>query len=174
MSQLEERWRELDVAAPGSIFQGLLICEMPSWEDICSKLDWEFHLPDEGYFSQQHHGRCGVYRLVALASDRDLTKPAILNRVAGQDTSGTLYIGETGNLSQRLNQIGRSGWGHRNEDSHGAISILKQMACLDYLPAKLGIALLFTTVRDTKGVESDLIRSYMNTFGDTPPLNYRL
>ena len=52
--------------------------------------------------------------------------------------------------------------------------MLKQLSCLDYFPKKLGIALLFTTLRDTKSVEGDLIRAYMNSFGDTPPLNYKL
>jgi hypothetical protein len=61
-----------------------------------------------------------------------------------------------------------------NEDSHGAISMLKQIRCLDYFPKKLGIALLFTSLSDTKSVEKDLIRAYMNSFGDTPPLNYKI
>ena len=52
--------------------------------------------------------------------------------------------------------------------------MLRQIACLDYFPDKLGIALLFTAVPDTRGVERDLIRAYMNSFGDTPPLNYKL
>jgi hypothetical protein len=174
VTQLEECWRERDVAGPGTVFYGLSICQMPPWEEICSNLGWEFHLPDDGYFTAKHHGYFGVYRLIALASDRDLTKPATLNRVARQDTSGTLYIGETGNLARRLNEMQRSGWGHRNEDSHGAIGMLKQIACLDYFPNKLGIALLFTTLSDTKSVEKDLIRAYINSFGDTPPLNYKL
>ena len=174
MSQLEERWRQFDAAAPGTSFPALLFWEMPPWADVCSDLDWEFHLPDDGYFTSRHHGYWGVYRLIALAAERDLTKPATLNRVAGQDASGTLYIGETGNLARRLNQMRRSGWGDRNEDSHGAIGMLKQIACLDFLPNKVGIALHFTAVGDSKRVESDLIRAYMNSFGDTPPLNCRL
>jgi hypothetical protein len=145
---------------------------MPPWDQICLELNWEFHLPDGDYFGSRNHGYCRVYRLIALASEGD-TKPATLNRIAGQDTSGTLYIGESSDLSRRLNQLLRSGWGHRNEDSHDAISMLRQIALFEYLPKKLGIALLFT-VRDTRGVERDLIRAYMNSFGDTPPLNYKL
>jgi hypothetical protein len=173
-SQLEERWRKIDGLASGTFIPALLISQMPSWDDICSKLNWEFHLPDDRYFTAKHHGYFGVYRLIALASERELSEPAALNRVAGQDTSGTLYIGETGNLARRLNEMQRSGWSHRNSGSHGAIGMLRQIACLDYFPDKLGIALLFTTVSDTRGVERDLIHAYMNSFGDTPPLNYRL
>jgi hypothetical protein len=51
--------------------------------------------------------------------------------------------------------------------------MLKQITLLDYPVKKLGIALLFTG-RFTRGVERDLIHAYMNSFGDTPPLNYRL
>ena len=174
VSQLEQLWREQHAAVPGTVIYSLSIREMPPWDEICSNLNWEFHLPDGGYFTRKHRGYFGVYRLIALAAECDLTKPATLNRVAGQDASGTLYIGETGNLARRLNEFQRSGWGNRNEDSHGAISMLKQIHCLDYFPKKLGIALLFTTLSDTKRVERDLIRAYMNSFGDTPPLNYRI
>jgi hypothetical protein len=168
VSQLEARWREIDAAEPGSAFVGLTIREMPPWNDICSKLTWELHLLDDCSFSSKHHGSCGVYRLIALESEGDLTRPAALNRVCGQDISGTLYIGEASDLSRRLNRLRRSGWG-----SHGAISMMRQIPHLNYLLKKIGIALLFT-VRDTRGVEGDLIRAYMNSFGDTPPLNYKL
>lgn len=173
-SQLEEHWRERQGASPGTVFHSLSLRQMPPWSEICSKLGWEFHLPDDRHFTSKNHGYHGVYRLIALASERDLTGPATLNRVAGQDASGTLYIGETGNLARRLNELQRSGWGHRHEDSHGAIGMLKQIGCLDFFPNKVGIALFFTTLSDTRSVERDLIRSYMSSFGDTPPLNYKL
>lgn len=44
---------------------------------------------------------------------------------------------------------------------------------MDYPAKKLGIAIMFTG-RHTRAVESDLIHAYMNSFGDTPPHNYRL
>ncbi len=138
---------------------------MPPWNDLCSELDWELHTLDDDYFSAKHHGYCGVYRLIGLASEDDLKNCVTLNRVCGQDTTGTLYIGETGKLSSRLNQLRLS--------THGAISMLRQIPILDFPLNKLGVALLFTG-RDTPGVERDLIHAYMNSFGDTPPLNYRL
>jgi hypothetical protein len=145
---------------------------MPPWIEVCSGLSWELHRIEGGYFSAKSHGFCGVYRLIALeAEGGNLTKPATLNRVGGQDTSGTLYIGEAKSLSNRLNQLRRSATSH--EGSHGAIGMLRQIRLLDFAPNKLGIALLFTG-RDTRGVERDLIRAYMNSFGDAPPLNYRL
>jgi hypothetical protein len=81
-------------------------------------------------------------------------------------------IGESIDLGRRLNELRRSA-GHRREGSHGAVSMLRQITGLDYPEAKHGIALLFTG-RFTKSVERDLLWAYMDTFGDTPPLNYRL
>lgn len=167
-SQLQARWEEIDAAEPGSMFVGLTIREMPSWEDICSQLTWEFHLLDDGSFSSKHHGFCGVYRLIALEHEGDLTKPVALHRVCGLDKSGTLYIGKASDLSRRLNKMKLSGSG-----SHSAISMMRQIPHFELFAKKLGIALLFT-VSDARGVEGDLIRAYLNSFGDTPPLNYRL
>jgi len=145
---------------------------MPPWVQICEQLPWQMHRLTGGYFPAKHYARCGVYRLVALASEGDLT-PAILNRVCGHDTSGTLYIGEANDLSQRLNQLRRSARLHRSEGSHRAVSMLRQIRRFDYPPERLGVALLYTG-SSTRGVERDLIHAYMNSFGDTPPLNYRL
>jgi hypothetical protein len=172
VNDLKAYWNQVDALTEGELIGVISIREMPPWEEICQELSWHFHRVDGGYFSAKRHGFCGVYRLIALASEGDLTRPAILSRVCGQDKSGTLYIGEAGNLSQRLNQLRRSA-GRRREGSHGAISMLRQITRLDYPPAKLGIALLFTG-KSTRSVERDLIHAYINSFGDTPPLNYRL
>jgi hypothetical protein len=171
VSELQAYWKQVDTLTEGEWIGVISIYQMPPWTDICQELNWHFHQVDGGYFSAKNHGFCGVYRLIALASEGDLTKPAPLNRVCGQDTTGTLYIGEARDLSQRLNQLRRSA--DRRERSHGAIGMLRQITKLDYPTEKLGIALLFTS-RHTRGVERDLLHAYINSFGDTPPLNYRL
>ncbi len=56
VSQLEERWRQLDAAPLGSTSLDLYISQIPPRKDICSELKWEFHLPDGDYFSARHHG----------------------------------------------------------------------------------------------------------------------
>jgi hypothetical protein len=174
VSQLRAYWRLRHEAEVGARHRTLYFSEMPLWDEVCEALDWESHLPTDGHFGKKEYGYWGVYRLIALTEDRSETRPAALNRIAGTDTTGTLYIGESTELSARLNGIRRSGWGHRNEDSHDAIKMLSQLSCLNYLPDKIGIVLHFTDVRDTELVERHLIWSYMNTFGDTPPLNYRV
>jgi hypothetical protein len=173
VDMLEEYWKKVNVLAEGEAMLSLSIRQMPSWDDLCSKLRWEIHSIEGGYFSAKNHGFCGVYRLIALASEGDLTRPATLNRLCGPDTTGTLYIGEAGSLSNRLNQLRRSARSHRPERSHGAIGMLRQIPLLDYPSNKLGVGLLFT-VPQTEMIERHLIHAYMNSFGDTPPLNYRL
>jgi hypothetical protein len=173
VSMLKDYWKRADALAVGESMGVISISQMPPWNDLCSELAWEIYSIEGGSFSAKHHGYCGVYRLIALASEGDPKNFVTLNRVCGQDSTGTLYIGEAGNLSNRLNQLRRSARSHRPERSHGAISMLRQIPILNFPLNKLGVALLFTD-RDTTGVERDLIHAYMNSFGDTPPLNYRL
>jgi hypothetical protein len=157
VSQLKKLWERNDAAGPDDALGLLQLYEMPSWEDLCRELDWHHYLVENGSFGKKQFGFHGVYRLIALASKGVLSKPATLNRACGQDTSGTLYIGEASNLSRRLNQLRRSA-GHRREASHGAVRMLQRIARLDYPAEKLGIALMFTG-RDTRSVEQDLLNA---------------
>jgi hypothetical protein len=165
VGMLKEHWEKGDALAVGESIEMISISQMPPWNDLCSELDWELHTLDDDCFNAKHYGFCGVYRLIALASEGDLENFVTLNRVAGQDRTGTLYIGESGKLSSRLNRLRLS--------THEAMGMLRQIPTLDFPLNKLGVALLFTG-RDTTCVERDLIHAYMNSFGDAPPLNYRL
>ena len=138
---------------------------MPPWQEICSDLSWHTYLLDGGYFQKKHFGRCGVYRLVALEDAGNVKKPATFSRIRGQDPTGTLYIGETGWLNERLNQMRRG--------EHNAMQTLRRVPVLDFPRAKLAISLLFTGT-STRFIEQSLFDAYMKTFGDTPPLNYKI
>jgi hypothetical protein len=170
--ELRKHWEALDALSEGggSVEIIPLSC-MPPWNDLCSELNWETHLVDDRFFGKKHHGYCGVYRLIGLASEGDLTKPAVFGRLCGQDTTGTLYIGKADSLNNRLNQLRRSLLS-RHEESHETIGMLKRIPLLNFLLNKLAVALLFTG-RCSRSVEGDLIQAYMNSFGDAPPLNYR-
>lgn len=170
--ELEKYWKEWETSE-NEVFHILPISCMPPWHDICSELNWKIRLVEPGYFSGKHYGYCGVYRLIGLASENDVSKPAALSRVCAQDTTGTLYIGEAGNLSGRLNQLRRSLRSHRGERSHHAASILRDTPLLDFPTIKLAVGMLFTG-KSTGLVESHLMKAYINSFGDTPPLNYRI
>src|SRR5258707_11675085 len=105
VGELKEYWAKVDALAVDDSIGVIRLSYMPPWIDICSELSWQFHRIDDGYFSAKSHGFYGVYRLIALEAEGDLTKPVALNRVGGRDTSGTLYIGEAKSLSNRLNQL---------------------------------------------------------------------
>jgi len=169
--ELKKHWKAVDALVEGESIDAVPLHYMPPWNDLCSELGWRVFRAAGGYFSRKHHGHCGVYRLIGLASEGDLKRPATLNRVCGQDTTGTLYIGQSSSLNTRLNQLRRT-LRARGENSHNAISMLRSIPLLKFPPNKLAIALLFTS-RSPGHVEGDLIKAYMNSFGDTPPLNNR-
>jgi len=172
VSELKEYWERAEALGLRDMIDSILPDRMPPWSKICSELDWELHLVDYDIFRAKNHGFYGVYRLIALTSEGDLNKPATLSRLCGPDASGTLYIGKSDNLGRRLNELLRSATG-RSQYSHASIGRWKQISRLSFPSHKLGIALMFTG-RDTSGVEKDLIKAYINSFGDAPPLNYRL
>jgi hypothetical protein len=166
--ELEEYWEYRESLKDGDTLERHIgTYEMPPWDEICSELSW--HFDKVGRFSRKGHGYCGVYRIIGLATDKAF-KPAAISRACGEDVSGTLYVGESRWLNERLNQFRRS---LRGEDTHGASRLWRQsMTLKSKFPSnQLGIATFFTRVRMHEVIESDLIRAYLDSFGDTPPLN---
>jgi len=161
VSDLKEYWELLHAGKTNNVVYSW---HMPKWAEICSEMDWETYLLAGGYFSKRHHGYCGVYRLIGLAGNGDVSSPAILDRVGGKDITGTLYIGEAGQLNMRLNQL-RLG----KHQASNLPAILKPV----FPPERLAIALMFTHTF-TKEIERHLINAYINSFGEPPPLNYKL
>lgn len=168
---LIDYWNRQANARIGDVTECLAPWQMPHWDELCFFLQWEYYHLEGGYFSSKTHGSPGVYRLIGLDADGDLSKISTFNRLCGQDTSGTLYIGEAGGLATRLNQLRRTA-ALRTERSHGVINSLRTIWRLNYPIARLGVALLLTG-NNTRSIERDLILAYINTFGDTPPLNYK-
>jgi hypothetical protein len=170
VGELKEYWKYIENLKDGDVIERYVATyEMPAWNEICYGLDWRLHRADAGYFGRKEHGYCGVYRVIGLVTDNAI-RPATISRACGDDESGTLYLGETGWLNQRLNQLRRSLHG---EDTHGASRMWRQSAALKsrFPSSKLGVAVLFTKVRMHGWIERDLVRAYLNSFGDTPPLN---
>jgi len=94
VGMLKEYWQRSEALAVGESVGVLSIPQMPPWNDLCSELGWEFHTIEDGYFSAKDHGFWGVYRLIALAFEGDLTKPAVLNRLCGQDHPAPSTLGK--------------------------------------------------------------------------------
>jgi hypothetical protein len=174
VSQLNEYWDGVASLKGEETMRALHSRQMPPWEDICGQLNWRLHRLDQGYFSEKHHGFCGVYRLTAYENETDFFEPTTLNRLCAPDPTGTLYVGHASQLHTRLNQLRRSFDEYKYERSHGVPYALRALPWIRTIPvSRLGVAVLFTN-RLTRMVERDLIRAYMNTYGDAPPLNYRL
>ncbi len=171
-AQLRNRWKQMAAATEVTAFDVIPTWCMPPWEEICEQLSWQHYVLDDGYFDAKRFGCCGVYRIVALEADKDISRPATLNRLCDQDKTGTLYIGQSSRLSDRMNQLRRTTRG-RGERSHGAYGALLNIKKINFPVGKLAVALMFTG-RDTKYVEGELIRAYMNSYGDPPVLNYRV
>jgi hypothetical protein len=170
VTELKNYWRRWE-SSQNEAFYIIPISCMPPWRDVCSQLRWRSRLLEPWSFSRKRWNHCGVYRLVALASDNQLESPAVLSRICGQDTTGTLYIGDAGDLGNRLNQLRRSLRG--GERSHHAATILRDTPLLEFPSIRLAVSALFTG-KSTGLVEKHMVMAYINSFGDTPPLNYRI
>lgn len=120
------------------------------WGDIC---------PDKG----------GVYRLLALNNNSADTSRMQINRICDQDRTGTLYIGHATHLVRRIGQLEQALL--NGQSGHGAGILLRQTTTLsDLLPIE---KLAFTWRCDDHPLEAEaeLIRAYVNAFGEAPPLN---
>lgn len=173
VEDLREYWRQLHAPKEGGLIRALSISEMPPWTSICEEFSWRLHRLNGGPLTSKRSGRPGIYRLIAL-QEEDLFRPAILQRLCGEDRTGTLYIGEATDLSARINQMRRSARVRPGgERSHRAITMLRQIRRLNHPRERLGVALMFTG-RLTRAIERDLLHAYINSFGEMPPLNYKL
>jgi len=120
----------------------------------------------------------GVYRLIALD---EAGKPAKLNRLRGFDRTGTLYIGAEGKTfasRSRLGQLVRSlrqpRYGYVYNDEHKAGRRLRSHPELNAQFPNTKLALNWCYCRTPLDAERALFEVYFASFGDTPPLNFRM
>src|SRR5580700_10241506 len=90
--ELCEYWKHIDNLKEGEFGRYVHTSDMPPWDELCSSLDWRLFKADGGHFSRKLHGFCGVYRLLGLNTGGVLDT-ATIDRLGGQDRTGTLYIG---------------------------------------------------------------------------------
>lgn len=125
--------------------------------------------PRERFQPLEVKGSPGVYQIVATD---ETGRPLPLDRVAGRDTEGILYIGESTDLLRRLrlfrNQVCPA-WGattgHAGGDSYLESQPLQNICPPERLHFHFEHCLSFVER------ETQLIRAYLNHFGEVPPLN---
>ena len=120
----------------------------------------------------------GVYQVHAL----NFT----CNRFLGADKSGLLYIGQTGNLQQRLNNLRRAcnpavNWPpHKRATRHVFSGALFHL--FDVLPLllvthpqlnPLQLNVEFDYYNNPIQIEQGLLQNYVAVYGEVPPLNFK-
>ncbi len=117
--------------------------------------------------------RPGVYRLFAMA-DVERRIPLVLSRIAGSDSTGTLYIGRGSSLLERLQQLTRSLrepgrkiflGEHQVGERIRRNPLLREM----FPGACLVVAWVYTKYPEQ--LERNLLGHYEKCFGEIPPLN---
>jgi len=130
---------------------------------------WSNALP---LFAEWTHGPnigAGVYRLIAAEQSG---APRPIPHAGGVDRSGTLYVGQCGSLSERVNELRRAlrpefAIGHHAGARHLARSAL---AASYPLPS---LATCWLVDEDGAAIEGLLLAKYLAAFGEYPPLNVR-
>lgn len=120
----------------------------------------------------------GVYRLIGLDDDG---KPAVLDRMCDRDKTGTLYIGKEGRTfadRSRLTKLVRSLRPPRSgpvyNDEHDAGYRLRRHSILSARFPPNRVALTWCYSSSPALAESALFETYFDSFGDVPPLNFRI
>ena len=112
--------------------------------------------------------RPGVYRLIGLENDGDLT-PARIARVCRTDDMGTVYIGAAKSLTGR---IGRLVLQHLPPFKGGNHTAMAEVLARKFPSTKLAVCWRFVDApEDIFAVEGGLLSGYKEIFGELPPLN---
>jgi hypothetical protein len=128
------------------------------------------------YVSKFCRPSAGVYRLIGLDG---AGKPAILDRICGNDRTGTLYIGYEGKnfmIRSRLSKLVRSLREPRsytyNEEHNAGYRLRRHPMLSQRFPKdRLAITWCYTDSEFCYLAEQSLLDAYFTSFGDTPPLN---
>jgi hypothetical protein len=152
-----------------SVFEALN-ATLPHWNDeILGDWDRLRRIKNFGsYISRYVKTRSGVYRVVAVAEDTII--PVHLDRICGQDRTGTLYIGRASRLRSRLQQLVRSVIERCRSSEHPACRRLKYPPLSKRFHPN-SLALTWCYESECQTAEYALLRAYRDSFGEKPPLN---
>ena len=111
----------------------------------------------------------GVYKIRLLARG----KPQTIPRFLGQDPSGLLSIGVSGNLERRLRDFLRGLDKGRGHSEANLLNLLRTHASLERKVGPYSFQYSYKSYNHKKALalESMLIKQYVKRFGEVPPLN---
>jgi hypothetical protein len=107
----------------------------------------------------------GVYRLIGLDESRPDIVPATINRICGIDPTGTLNIGATKSLPDRLGSLVRT---HDPKFRGGSHRKLPAKMAKRFPPKKLALA--WQCADQPYEREGEMLDRYEAQFGEMPPL----
>lgn len=112
--------------------------------------------------------RPGVYRLVALDQPR-ASAPALIHRVCGDDATGTLYVGASDCLRNRISSLVATN--RQDQYRHSPHKPLAPQLSALFPTNRLAFSWEFS--EDPWGREIELLEAYLSEFGELPPHNRR-
>jgi hypothetical protein len=140
------------------------------WSTLCMPQDLDSHI--RSFFK----GRGCVYRLVGLTEDHVTAAPVTVDRVCGQDQTGTLYIGRAGKPSRLrvlvnslIERSRRAPYRYYSIHEAGKRIRTNSLLSRKFMPNRLAVTWAFH--RDPLRAEAKLFLLYFNSFGEAPPLN---
>ncbi|KPK96129.1 hypothetical protein AMJ80_01645 [bacterium SM23_31] len=113
----------------------------------------------------------GVYSIFAF-DGKD--QPISINRACGVDETGLLYIGSAPgrSIGDRIADFRKTVLPRWKSTPHIAGRKYCQVECLKkYFPVDSLVYSFIKNNDDLKGLEQELISTYVRRFGETPPLN---
>jgi len=129
-----------------------------------------YHLADDQFWyniERDHHYNGGVYKLFCMYGVEK--KP--INRLLGTDKDGILYIGQTQCFLSRVIDLKKSispGYESQNHDAGNRYKANPKIA--EMFPYDELYVELFQNGTPEE-FEKEQINTYINTFGELPPLN---
>jgi hypothetical protein len=129
-----------------------------------------FRLDDNDFWNQVnevHQEKGGVYRLLSIQEG----KPKEINRFLGVDREGILYIGKAESFLDRVSNLKKSiAPGYRGT-AHGCGINYKSNPAIEKLYPYESLYLELLESESPRKLEAALIKEYVQTYGEVPPLN---
>lgn len=129
-----------------------------------------FHIANENFWFniESEFGQAGgIYKLVCIQKG----KPLPICRLTGKDNNGILYIGKATSFLNRVIELKKSiSKGYETLSHEAGFRYLEIDTIQKHFPYK-DLYVLLKVDDNTDTPEQEALKSYVNEFGEPPPLN---